>query len=298
MQSNLVDFQIHRNNLYSQIPQRRDACFNLLDSLCSDGSKVRSVVELSESKYFPRKYSSVTDSIVDGFSQVSWKDILSDRFCRDKGNQSYYRFVVDATSRSRTHSKVVKDRCIVHAPNPAPGNKPITVGHQYSVVVQLPPGNSKDRKAWVLPLKCSRISSNDKGAEKGMTQINSLVKKLGLEEEKTLSIGDTAYGSSSCWEKVREMDKQVHPKTKQRRLRELMQAQEEISRQKLKNKVGQITTCLVEERSGDSHVLARTCWDAPEIDGTIILKGRAQAGEMVQAKISGSTDHDLYGDIL
>ena len=46
-------------------------------------------------------------------------------------------FLLDCTPNPRPFANKLADRTIVHAPNPAPGNKPICVGHQYSVLALL-----------------------------------------------------------------------------------------------------------------------------------------------------------------
>ncbi|MBN1594751.1 30S ribosomal protein S12 methylthiotransferase RimO [candidate division FCPU426 bacterium] len=94
------------------------------------------------------------------------------------------------------------------------------------------------------------------------------------------------------------LPRQVHPQVKQRRYRELMAAQAEVSRRRLTRWVGTIQECLIEEPSGRRHVLGRTRGDAPEIDGAVVLQGNARPGAIVRARITGSTDHDLQGVVL
>jgi len=94
------------------------------------------------------------------------------------------------------------------------------------------------------------------------------------------------------------MPGQVPKAVKERRLRELMTLQAAISREQLQSKVGQTLECLVEEESGSSHVIGRTPGDAPEVDGAIVLAGRAKPGDFVRARITGATEHDLTGEIL
>ena len=49
----------------------------------------------------------------------------------------------------------------------------------------------------------------------------------------------------------------------------------------------------------DGPETARTEWDAPEVDGTVRLRGRkAVPGEFVNVKITESDTHDLYGRIV
>ena len=61
-----------RESLYNQLPARADALMNLLDALTSDGHIAISVVQLSESYQFKRKYSSITDAISNGLSSVDF----------------------------------------------------------------------------------------------------------------------------------------------------------------------------------------------------------------------------------
>ncbi len=85
---------------------------------------------------------------------------------------------------------------------------------------------------------------------------------------------------------------------RKRRQHELMDLQAGISRQRLVSFVGSKMECLVEEPSGQKHIIARTFRDAPEVDGGIIVTGRARPGEIIQVRVTGSTDHDLTGVIL
>jgi ribosomal protein S12 methylthiotransferase len=94
-----------------------------------------------------------------------------------------------------------------------------------------------------------------------------------------------------------EWDGQVPQRTRERRRRELMDLQSRISRERLTRWIGKTLDCLVEEPSGRNHVIARTAGDAPEVDGGIVLKGKARPGEFVRARVTGSTDHDLIGEI-
>jgi ribosomal protein S12 methylthiotransferase len=77
-----------------------------------------------------------------------------------------------------------------------------------------------------------------------------------------------------------------------------MDLQAAISRENLQRWVGKTVECLVEETSGTRHVIARTRGDAPEVDGGIVLRGRARPGEFVQARVTGATDHDLTGELV
>jgi ribosomal protein S12 methylthiotransferase len=75
-----------------------------------------------------------------------------------------------------------------------------------------------------------------------------------------------------------------------------MAAQEKISAQRLKRKVGSTLTVLLDE-AGDKAV-GRSSADAPEIDGVVHIRkaANAKAGDFVEVRIARADAHDLYGD--
>ena len=81
---------------------------------------------------------------------------------------------------------------------------------------------------------------------------------------------------------------------KEERRARLMTAQAAISRAKLRAKVGQIQTVLVDEIHGDTAV-ARGAADAPEIDGQVLVEGAGHlhAGDWVEVRIMAADEHDL-----
>jgi ribosomal protein S12 methylthiotransferase len=91
------------------------------------------------------------------------------------------------------------------------------------------------------------------------------------------------------------MEQQVNPKIKKRRRKLLMEAQQKISTEIMKSKIGQTLRVLVENK-GSSWV-GRTESDAPDIDGRVLLRGTNwQVGEFQQAKIIDSTEYDLIAE--
>ena len=127
-----------RNNLYQLLPKRSDAIFNLLDALSSSGHECRSVIELSESPFFRRKYSSITDAITEGLPQAPFAKIEQLVFNTIKDEGGNNKFFLDCTNNARPWARKLSDKSIVYAPNPAPGNRPICVGHQYSIIAMSP----------------------------------------------------------------------------------------------------------------------------------------------------------------
>jgi len=201
-----------RDELYLLFPKRRDAIMNLLDALTSDGHRCKSVVQLSNSAQYKRQYSSITDAVADGLSEVSWIEVsrLVHKFTVSDLTKSPHRFVVDCTPNPRPFARKLADRTVTHHPNPAPGNKPICVGHQYSLLSLLPNEILENQKHWLLPLSTVRVGSHLKGHELGMQQISECAETLEIGDELFISVGDSLYGTESCRAKVSEKENWVH----------------------------------------------------------------------------------------
>ena len=71
----------------------------------------------------------------------------------------------------------------------------------------------------------------------------------------------------------------------------LMKAQEKISRQRLRRKIGRTIDVLVDEPG-----VGRSKGDAPEIDGVVRFKG-GKSGEFARVRIDRADAHDLHGRI-
>ena len=74
-----------------------------------------------------------------------------------------------------------------------------------------------------------------------------------------------------------------------------MAVQETISRARLKKKVGQTITVLVDE-AGPDGAIARSAADAPEIDGRVIIRqdAKLKVGEFARVKVTKADAHDLW----
>jgi ribosomal protein S12 methylthiotransferase len=88
----------------------------------------------------------------------------------------------------------------------------------------------------------------------------------------------------------------VPEEVKEARLARFMAVQERISTERLKRKVGQTLTVLVDEVDSGGAV-GRSAADAPEIDGLVHMpkSRKLKAGEFAQVLIEDSDEHDLYG---
>jgi ribosomal protein S12 methylthiotransferase len=95
----------------------------------------------------------------------------------------------------------------------------------------------------------------------------------------------------------------VPPDVKEERRARLMQAQEEVSLEHQRALVGRTFPVLVEGEHEESEYLlaGRTEWQAPEIDGTVILTEAPRVlypGEFVEVRIDEAHAHDLVGAVV
>jgi ribosomal protein S12 methylthiotransferase len=85
---------------------------------------------------------------------------------------------------------------------------------------------------------------------------------------------------------------------KEERLRALMEIQKKISLKKYKKMVGQKRVVLVEGPQRERGILrGRLQTQAPEIDGSVFLNGKAQPGNWVEARITQALPYDLVAQI-
>ncbi|MDD2721531.1 MAG: 30S ribosomal protein S12 methylthiotransferase RimO [Gallionella sp.] len=96
-----------------------------------------------------------------------------------------------------------------------------------------------------------------------------------------------------------ELPDPVPPEVQEERLARLMWLQEEISEEKLKRRIGQTLTVLVDEVD-DEGAIARSYADAPEIDGQVYINDgqHLNVGDRVKVRITDSDTHDLWGELV
>ena len=95
-----------------------------------------------------------------------------------------------------------------------------------------------------------------------------------------------------------KMPNQVHYKTKKARYNKIMSLQQEISREKMQEKIGTKQEVLVEYKSLDrKYFIGRTKSDVPDIDGVIYIKNKnLKLNEFATCKITDFKEYDLIGE--
>jgi ribosomal protein S12 methylthiotransferase len=93
---------------------------------------------------------------------------------------------------------------------------------------------------------------------------------------------------------------QIPEAEKRRRRRRLMQLQAEISAKINQTFLGEEIEVLVEsELAGrGKRMCGRAAWQAPDIDGTVLLEGIAEPGEFIRAQVKRTLTYDLLAEIL
>ncbi len=97
------------------------------------------------------------------------------------------------------------------------------------------------------------------------------------------------------------MKSQIDEETKQKRQREIMELQKEISRENLQKYLGKTVDVLVKGLSEESELLAegRMGTQAPEVDGVVYINdGNFKSGCIQRVLITATHDYDLVGHVL
>ena len=95
------------------------------------------------------------------------------------------------------------------------------------------------------------------------------------------------------------MPNRVSAKIAKARYKKLMGIQQKISIERNKSFVGKSIPCIIECFSDEGEVIARTQYDAPEIDGIVNIRTDKHVvpGDIEMVKIISSSEYDLFGTI-
>jgi ribosomal protein S12 methylthiotransferase len=86
---------------------------------------------------------------------------------------------------------------------------------------------------------------------------------------------------------------------KDERWHRFMAAQQEVSAKVMAARIGSEIDVLIDDVDAEGAV-GRSEWDAPEIDGTVLLNGETELapGDMVRARVTGADEYDLWAERL
>jgi hypothetical protein len=205
IQEAIAQLKQFRQELHGAFDQRADALMELLDALSST-PHARSVAELSLSPFFRRGYGSAYDALAHLFQAGEPETAVKERRAREQmvlhlkvrylpspQRRKFWLLGTDAVSIARLFAPTLEDRSYVYQPNIPQGNKPVTIGHQYSAQVVYPKKGQSSDPPWVFPLSTRRIRTEETATAVGREQIDAL-----LEDE---TLAPTARFSS--WDRRR-----------------------------------------------------------------------------------------------
>jgi len=91
----------------------------------------------------------------------------------------------------------------------------------------------------------------------------------------------------------------IPERTKERRVAGIMKLQQEISAARNASMTGKVIKVIIDRREGLFHV-GRSQHDSPEVDQEILVRaaGKIEPGTFADVKITGSTEYDLYAELL
>ena len=97
--------------------------------------------------------------------------------------------------------------------------------------------------------------------------------------------------------KANALDCAVPEEVKEERWHRFMQAQQKVSEEIMAARIGRTVHVLIDEVDEDGAV-GRSEWDAPEIDGSVILEGAVdlKPGDMIAARITDADAYDLWAE--
>jgi ribosomal protein S12 methylthiotransferase len=87
-------------------------------------------------------------------------------------------------------------------------------------------------------------------------------------------------------------------RVKQARFERVMETQARVAARLARAQIGREVEVLLEDQTEPGSFVGRTATQAPEIDGTIVVEGRGEPGEIVPVRVVGADVYDLRGRIL
>ena len=183
----LIEFRqaIYENGFLA----RRDALFDLLDVLLSEGL-VSSFAMLSQSSQFQRKWPSLYGAVEDGELDCPW---LRAYLAHQVPQQGVCVFPLDGSPWPRPRSRVLEDRQFVYQASSDVNGGTVTIGYPYSTLEWC----AEPHSSWSLPVDVRRVASTQTAQEVGAEQIQALAQaRSGFAEALDIVAADGKYGNA------------------------------------------------------------------------------------------------------
>ena len=163
----LTTFRAH---LYAAFSRRRDALFDLCDTLLTMGS-VHSFPSLSLQPQHRRGWGSLYDALADGKVDAAAMEALVTAHPLTHGEPIY---AVDASVWMRCDAETSPGRAIYYHPSRHSAGQPVVAGWAYSWIAQL----GFERASWTAPVSVRRLEPQANPNVAAADQITALLKRL------------------------------------------------------------------------------------------------------------------------
>jgi hypothetical protein len=190
----LIEFRqaIYENGMLA----RRDALFDLLDALISEGP-VSSFAMLSQSSRFQREWSSLYAAVEDGEFDRQW---LRTYLARQVPQQGVCVFPIDGSPWPRPRSRVLDDRQYVYQASSDVNGGTVTIGYPHSLLEWC----AEPHSSWSLPVDVRRVPSTQTTQEVGAEQIKALAQaRADFLEALDIIAADGKYGNAGFLRRVK-----------------------------------------------------------------------------------------------
>ena len=194
-----------RRRLDQSFAKRADSALDLLDAICSTPN-ARSVVELSLSPHFRRTHTALYKAI----DEAGWEEIeilsLVKPYLPHPKQRGFLAAWRGCHPKRRPYALTLSDRGYVYYPNAVAGNKPVTIGHEYSTLVLLPEQEAQQAGSRVIPLAVQRVGTKDDKEMVGAEQIVALLdnEQAPWGDDLVVEVGDSRYSKPAYFHAVHQ----------------------------------------------------------------------------------------------
>lgn len=148
-----------------------------------------------------------------------------------------------------------------------------------------------------LTIRSNIITGFPGETEQDFENLLDFIKKARLDRVGTFPYSDVEGAQAN------EYDGVVPEDVRHERARLVMEAQAEVSRQKLSERVGKTFDVIVDTVTEEGQVMGRTKYEAPDIDGIVTIEelpegARVREGDLIRATITDSDEHDMWADFV
>ncbi len=145
-----------------------------------------------------------------------------------------------------------------------------------------------------LALRTTLIVGYPTETEEDFQQLMEFVRETRFEH-----LGVFTYSEEEGTPAAAELKDCIPEEVKEARRDAIMSLQQKISSERKAERVGATLPVIVDHRLDAQTLIGRTPYDSPDVDGEVIItdrEGKVEIGEIVQVRITSSTEYDLQGE--